>query len=820
VRHPGALGLKCRDAWPELWRSAGSAIEGALAGSPTWLRDVELAPPEPSLCPEAIYVDLFASPIRDEGGAIGGVLVVCSETTSRVLAERRYGDRLRQLADAALSINSTLSISEMLRRVTEHARQLIGAHQAVISLTIDENWAQAVSAVSLSDKYAAWRSYAEPSNGSGIYSIVCKLNTSVRMSHEELLAHPAWRGFGESAAKHPPMRGWLAAPLTGRDAKNLGLLQLSDKYEGEFTEADEAIAVQLAQMASVALENARLLQETEAARRAAEDERRRLHSMLMRVPAAICITRGPDHIFDLVNPLFQRLVGERRDLMGRPYREALPERAARGDIEILDRVFRSGVPSAFSESRGCVDARQTGDLVELFVNLVLQPICDGSGRVEGVMTFVVDVTEHVRARQRSEALADERQRSEEERAVLLAREREARRDAEQLNRLKDEFLATVSHELRTPLQAILGWSRLLRGSASPGGPVSGSVDPARIAKGLEVINRNAKAQAQLIEDILDVSRIITGKVRLNDTTVNLAAAVRAAADTMRPAAEAKRIELVTELDAELGAIAGDEDRLLQVVWNLISNAVKFTPSGGRVVVRAARVDTHVEIMVSDTGNGIPAEFLPYVFDRFRQADSTTTRSHGGLGLGLAIVRHLVELHGGTVRADSGGAGKGATFTVTLPVRAVIGVGPPGAIDVAAVRASPAEKESQVLTGTRVLVVDDEADARELIVTVLEQYGAEPRGAGSVVEALEVLSRFRPDVLVSDIGMPGEDGYVLIRKLRTLEDEQGIPRLPAVALTAYARGEDRRRALAAGFQVHVAKPVEPAELVEAIASIAR
>jgi CheY-like chemotaxis protein len=405
--------------------------------------------------------------------------------------------------------------------------------------------------------------------------------------------------------------------------------------------------------------------------------------------------------------------------------------------------------------------------------------------------------------------------------VLLVREREARREAEHLNRLKDEFLATVSHELRTPLQAILGWSRLLRGAGS-----SGSVDPARLAKGLEVIDRNAKAQAQLIEDILDVSRIITGKVRLNDAMVNLAAVVRAAADTIRPAADAKRIEVVTELDPELGAIVGDEDRLQQVVWNLISNAVKFTPAGGRVYVRAARVDTHVELIVSDTGNGIPSEFLPYVFERFRQADSTTTRSHGGLGLGLAIVRHLVELHGGTVRAESAGVGQGATFTVALPVRAVSATGDAQAIRAALVRASPAAKGEQVLTGVRVLVVDDEADARELLVSVLEQFGAKPRAVGSVSEAfsalgeLDALEGLRPDVLVSDIGMPGEDGYVLIRRLRTLEGERGIPSLPAVALTAYARGEDRQRALAAGFQVHVAKPVEPSELVGAIARVVR
>jgi PAS domain S-box-containing protein len=808
--HPAAFGQRLRDAWPELWKTAESALEGALAGSPAWLRDVELM-----ACaadhPERIYADLFASPIHDEAGNEAGVLLALSETTSRVLAERRYSERMRQLADAALAINSTLSIEEMLQRVTDHARQLIGAHQAVISLTIDQNWSQAVSAVSLSEKYAAWRSYGDPSDGSGIYSLICKHNKPMRMTQAELTAHPAWRGFGKSAAKHPPMRGWLAAPLTGRNDSNLGVLQLSDKYDGEFTESDEAIAVQLAQMTSVALEKAGLLQGTEAARKVAEAERRELHSLLMHVPAAISIMRGPTHVFELVNPCFRELVGEGRELLGKTYRDALPERASRGDVEILDEVFRTGKPFVQRETRSRVDSRGTGKLVELFLNLVLQPIWDARGRIEGVMTFAVDVTDHVRARQRLEALAEERQRSEEERTELLAREQEARRDAERLNRLKDEFLATVSHELRTPLQAILGWSRLLRG---------GQADPARLAKGLEVIDRNAKAQAQLIEDILDVSRIIAGKVRINDTTVSIASVIRAAIDTTRPAADAKRIDVVAEIDPEIGVIAGDEDRLQQVVWNLIANAVKFTPAGGHVSVRAARVDTHVEIVVADTGAGIPAEFLPCVFERFRQADATTTRAHGGLGLGLAIVRHLVEMHGGTVRAESEGRGCGATFTVTLPIRAVAAAGQAGASSQASVRSVAASKEAQALTGLHVLVVDDEADARELLVTVLEQFGAVPRAAGSVAEAVTVLEEFRADVLVSDIGMPGEDGYVLLRKLRAIEAERGSPGIPAVALTAYARGEDRRRALLAGFRMHVPKPVEPIELAEAIARAVR
>ncbi|WP_017716065.1 hybrid sensor histidine kinase/response regulator [Kamptonema formosum] len=402
----------------------------------------------------------------------------------------------------------------------------------------------------------------------------------------------------------------------------------------------------------------------------------------------------------------------------------------------------------------------------------------------------------------------ERKRASEERDRLLKRERAARAEAEKANRLKDEFLSTLSHELRTPLSAILGWAELLRNL---------KFDEATVSHALETIVRNTKSLVKLIEDILDVSRIVSGKLNLNMASVNLAPTVEAAIDSMRPAAEAKNIRLHVEIDRTVRPISGDRERLQQVIWNLLSNAIKFTPKGGRVAVTLRGAESFAEIKVTDTGAGISPDFLPYVFERFRQADSTTTRSYGGLGLGLALVRHLVELHGGTVRADSAGAGQGAMFTVRLPL-AESGAGsraPGGGEKQPAPPANPAP--ASPLAGLRVLLVEDDADTCELIATVLEGHDARVTAVASVREALAEIERCKPDVLVSDIGMPGEDGYSLIRKLRAMEAGKEW-RIPAAALTAYAKAEDRTRALSAGFQIHIPKPVEPAQLAAAVATL--
>jgi PAS domain S-box-containing protein len=385
------------------------------------------------------------------------------------------------------------------------------------------------------------------------------------------------------------------------------------------------------------------------------------------------------------------------------------------------------------------------------------------------------------------------------------------REAHEASRLKDEFLATVSHELRTPLTAILGWAHMLR---------TGQFDGKSAANAFETIERNARAQAQLIEDLLDVSRIITGKLRIDVRPIDPNSFIEAAIEAVRPAAEAKGVRLQKVIDTGLVTVSGDPVRLQQVVWNLLSNAIKFTPRGERVQVRLERVNSHVEIVVSDTGAGIAPDFLPHVFDRFRQADGTTTRHHGGLGLGLAIVRHLVELHGGTVKAESGGEGQGATFTVLLPVAPVYSP------EASEARIHPAARETlpmfecpDRLDGLRVLVVDDEADTREMLKAGLGQCGAGVTTAGSAAEALSEIRKSPPDVLISDIGMPDEDGYALIQQVRALAAEQG-GHVPAIALTAYARTEDRLHALRAGYQMHVTKPVELSELAAVVASLAK
>ncbi|HEY2994602.1 MAG TPA: PAS domain-containing protein [Methylomirabilota bacterium] len=384
---------------------------------------------------------------------------------------------------------------------------------------------------------------------------------------------------------------------------------------------------------------------------------------------------------------------------------------------------------------------------------------------------------------------------------------ESRRKLDEANRAKDEFLATLSHELRTPLNAILGWARLLR---------SGTLDADGMRRGPEVIERNTRVLAQLIEDLLDVSRIITGKLRLEVRPADLIPVVIAAMEAVQTAADAKGIRLEASLDPTLGLVPTDPDRLQQVVWNLLTNAIKFTPIGGRVDVRLRRTDSVVRLTVSDTGKGIRPELLPFVFDRFRQGEASTGRQYGGLGLGLAIVRHIVELHGGVVRAESAGDNHGATFTVDLPFNAAPST-------TVAPEPTPRRIESEGvyrlinLNGLRVLVVDDEADARELMRMVLRSSGAEVMAAANAEEAIEQVEQWHPDILVSDIGLPGDDGYVLIQKLRKREAVLGRS-IPALAVTAYARAEDRTRALAAGFQMHVAKPLEPADFVAAIVSL--
>jgi len=403
----------------------------------------------------------------------------------------------------------------------------------------------------------------------------------------------------------------------------------------------------------------------------------------------------------------------------------------------------------------------------------------------------------------------DRKRAEEERKLLLESAQAARAEADVANSIKDEFLATLSHELRTPLTSILGWSHLLD---------NGKLDEEAAKRAVETIVRNAEAQKLLIDELLDISRIIIGKLRLDVGPVQLAPMLESIVDGMRPAADARNIQLRTALDQSLDPIFGDPDRLQQVFWNLLSNAIKFTSQGGKVLVRLERADSNLEITISDTGQGIARELLPYVFDRFRQSDSSSSRTHGGLGLGLAIVRQLVELHGGTVSAESPGEGEGSTFKVRLPVRSVRQEPDDRANSVVKIPDEVSTKPVPSLDGMNVLVVDDDWDSRELVTVVLKASGAEVVSVTSAIEALRELALRRFDVLLSDIGMAEMDGYALISQIRQLPAERG-GKIPAAALTAYAGIENQRRALSAGYQVHIPKPIGPSELITAVARLA-
>jgi PAS domain S-box-containing protein len=500
----------------------------------------------------------------------------------------------------------------------------------------------------------------------------------------------------------------------------------------------------------------------------------------------------------------ERIFGYTADeMIGTSIMRLIPLDRQAEELEILARLRRGERIDHFETIRLAKDGRQ------LSVSITVSPIKDSAGHVVGASKVARDITERKNAEAALKKAMEEAEAANRERLQLLDSEREARSRAERASRMKDEFLATLSHELRTPLNAVLGWAHILR---------IGKLPDDELKQGLDSIERNARVQAQIIEDLLDMSRIISGKVRLDVQQIDLPAVLNESIDTVRATAEAKGVRLHAVVDPRAGPISGDPDRLQQVFWNLLNNAIKFTPKGGQVQVLLERVNSQIKVSVIDTGEGIAPEFLPYVFDRFQQGDASTTRRHGGLGLGLAIVKQLVELHGGNVRVKSGGIGKGTTFTLNLPLLAVY-----TEPEKERRHSWPMPRENQPLpdvslADVHVLVVDDEVDARELVKRLLEMAGATVSTAGSASEAVERILAARPDVLICDLGMPAQDGFSLIRQLRVLEETQESV-LPAVALTAYARSEDRTKAIRCGFQNHLAKPVEPAELLAVVSSLA-
>jgi signal transduction histidine kinase/ActR/RegA family two-component response regulator len=614
---------------------------------------------------------------------------------------------------------------------------------------------------------------------------------------------------------------YIVVPFVAR-GRTLGALSLvSGSPERRYTDSDLALALDLARRAALAVDNARLYSESEARRHAAEAlaETGRLLSRSLDVAEVAARVAGSVRTLIGGNPsiVYQvdsdtgdyvplAISGDAGPAFGTRFR--IP--AGVGAIGLAMRE-RAPVATAdlTADSRIELDAATRARLAHaphraaLAVPLTIQGaevgailVGDRPGR-----TFTREQVALVQAFADQAALALENARLYEEATRRREAEEAARAAAEDANRAKDEFLATLSHELRTPLTAVLGWARLLR---------SHEVDGATAARALASIERNTQVLTQLIDDLLDVSRIISGKLQLDPRPLELAGVIDGALDAVRSASEAKGVDLAAALDPSAGPVLGDPARLQQVVWNLLSNAVKFTPVGGRVEVTLDRTGDEVRVSVRDEGCGISPEFLPYIFDRFRQAETGPARRHGGLGLGLAIARELVQMHGGTIRAASGGEGRGSVFTVALPrLRAAARFGTSAAAE---------SRARAQLHGLSVLVVDDEADARDLAATALRQAGAQVLTAGSVADAMAILDAFVPDAVVSDLAMPGEDGYELLARLRALPGDRA--RVPVLATTAFARGEDRDRALAAGFVAHVPKPVEPAMLCRAVASVAR
>jgi signal transduction histidine kinase len=633
--------------------------------------------------------------------------------------------------------------------------------------------------------------------------------------------NPPYHGMPEG---HLPVVSYLAVPVVSRSGEVLGGLFFGHKEPGVFTAAAEEMVTGLAAQAAVSMDNARLFDaQRRSERRLAflADSGRVLASSLdyeETLPALVGLAvpgiadwAAVDVVNDdgTVRRLGVSATDERRERLGWEVARAYPERvdgsgAVAEALRAGDPVIHAEVGAALLD-RWAADAEHRRQLEELGLRSLMVVPLRGRGPALGALWLATTEPGRTYGAADAELAATLGNRAAVavDNARLYAESLAAYEQAQRASRMKDEFLATLSHELRTPLSAIVGWAHLL---------AEGGLDEGARKRAIDAIRRNATMQTQLISDILDVSRIVAGRMRLEVHPVDLAVVAEAALDTVRPAASAKQIELVADMQRGGPVMAGDADRLQQVAWNLLSNAVKFTPPGGRVHVGLRATGTHVVLSVRDTGPGIPEAALPHIFERFHQADASSTRRYGGLGLGLAIVRHLVELHGGTVEA-SNVSGGGALFEIRLPLLrdAVPAVAPvPRDVDTRDGRPG--------LSGIRVLLVEDHPDARELVTTVLEAAGARVTAVGTAADALASIDRERPDVLLSDLEMPGQDGYELVRQLRARPAQLG-GEVPAAALTAYADGEHRTRALASGFQAHVAKPVQPDTLLDVVRRLA-
>ncbi|MEO7733664.1 MAG: ATP-binding protein [Kofleriaceae bacterium] len=767
-KHPRAMGAPTREHFGEIWDTVGPMFARVRGGEAIALDDT-LLPLDRNGYVEECYFTLSYSPIPDDGGAINGVLGVIHETTHRVLSDRRLRT-LRELSGTAAARTAPEACRAAITALASNAHDLPFALLYLVDGAADRAVLAGVTGLPTGHPLLAGEIAL---TGAAVWPF----EAATRAGHAQLveLGNPTQAGPHAERVTHA-----YVAPLYGPNAAApsaylvLGInprRRVDDAYRTFLDLAGEQIASAIA-AARADEDRVRAL----ARERLVED---RLRTLFAEAPAAIAAWHGPDFVFELANPLYCELVG-RRELVGKPARAVLPELAAHGVWDQLEAIYATGTPFVARDFLASPAPDAPADAPQRYFNIVAQATYNLEHQIEGVMLFAVEVT----------------------------REHAARDAAERASRAKDDFLAIVSHELRNPLSAILGWTGLLRGGDLP--------DDKR-ARALETIERNALNQSQLIDDLLDVSRIVAGKLRLEVGAIHLGEIVAAAIESARPAIDAKQLRLTTVLDTGDVALMGDATRLQQVIWNLLTNATKFTPKGGRISVVLRRIDSTIQLEVTDSGKGISAELLPVVFERFAQGDSSTTRTTGGLGLGLSISKSIVEMHGGTIDARSAGAAQGASFVVNLPVAPMR---PPAVPPKPVTRLEPARWEvPPELAGLRVLVVDDDDDGREVIGMVLEESGAIVTTASSAEAALASFTRTRPDVILSDIGMPGEDGYSLIRRIRALPPDDGGT-TPAASLTAYTSPEDRRRALNAGFNLHVSKPVEPAELLAVIASLGR
>lgn len=777
-----------------------------------------------------IDISLTISPIKDSDGQIIGASTIARDITAR--KRREHADRF--LAEASTTLAASLDYETTLAAVARFAVPHF-ADWCSVDMLNEDGTVSRLAVAHVNPEKVAWareleeRYPADPQEPRGVYQVLRTGQSEFYPAiTDEMLVQVARDEEHLKILRQIGFQSAIAVPLKAR-GKTLGVITfVNSESARHHTQEDLTLAEDLANRAALAVDNARLYRGEQQTRLAAELTSDRL-MRLQTVTTALSQSFMPQQVANAVIEQGMKSLNAQAGTV-----VLLDESGSNLEIiatlgfpqELTDKWQRFPVSTEIALADAVREKSPV--LVESFDDWLdrypaLGPLSSVTGN-HALVAYPLIVKERVMGamglsfRERQKFTDDDRSFMQAlaqqcaqalERAHLYETERRLRTEAEEANRIKDEFLATVSHELRTPLTAIVGWSGMLR---------IRKLDEETTARAIQSIERNAKAQTQIIEDLLDVSRIITGKLRLEASPIQLDSVINTALDAIRPTAELKDIKITSEIEPDTGIVWADPARLEQVMWNLLTNAVKFNSIGGTIEVKLRRVDAHAQIVVSDTGQGISPEFLPFVFERFRQADGTITRSHGGLGLGLAIVRHLIELHGGTVRAESAGMGKGATFTVLIPLRAVETVeNRPEQLSTPDENAAPIDC-SPALEDVRVLVVDDEADARAMLTTIIKQCGTDVMAVASTAEALAALGSFKPDVLISDIRMPDEDGYMLIRKVRALDSEQG-GKIPAIALTGYAREEDRMRALLAGYQAHIAKPVNPAELIAVLGGLA-